>query len=160
VRKKNRKRNTGEVFDKKAINIVLRRASTLKSVSSLCRGHANLLCIVPIFSYVTRRDTVLVVTLNTFLPRYVGGGSGLQPLPLTVVSNYFDDHNSFLHHLIGYSFTKIYKHTAGKFIINRYPTFEGIASHFFILPLLKKLKSPSMAFASSYAQIPARLGEQ
>lgn len=56
VRKKNRKRNTGEVFDKKAINIVLRRASTLKSVSSLCRGHANLLCIVPIFSYVTRRD--------------------------------------------------------------------------------------------------------
>ncbi len=35
--------------------------STLKSVSSLCRGHANLLCIVPIFSYVTPKGTIISV---------------------------------------------------------------------------------------------------
>ena len=29
-----------------------------ESVSSLCRGHANLLCIVPIFSYVTPKGTM------------------------------------------------------------------------------------------------------
>ncbi|KAI5822041.1 hypothetical protein K523DRAFT_379305, partial [Schizophyllum commune Tattone D] len=29
-----------------------------KSVSSLCRGHANLLCIVPNFSYVTPKGTL------------------------------------------------------------------------------------------------------
>ena len=29
-----------------------------ESVSSLCRGHANLLCIVPIFSYVTPKGTL------------------------------------------------------------------------------------------------------
>ena len=31
-----------------------------ESVSSLCRGHANLLCIVPIFSYVTPTGTIIL----------------------------------------------------------------------------------------------------
>lgn len=33
-------------------------------MSSLCRGHANLLCIVPIFSYVTPKGTALIAFLG------------------------------------------------------------------------------------------------
>ena len=41
-----------------------------ESVSSLCRGHANLLCIVPIFSYVTPKGTLAKAVRRTYQRRF------------------------------------------------------------------------------------------
>ncbi len=65
---------------KMKINIETRRSTTLKQrvilVPSLCRGHANLLCIVPIFSYasperaiVYEKDAMLQVKFILFIAR-------------------------------------------------------------------------------------------
>jgi len=48
-------------------------------VSSLCRGHANLLCIVPIFSYVTPKGTLVLTAFSGDRDRvlYFGQSAGM-----------------------------------------------------------------------------------
>ena len=47
-------------------------------MSSLCRGHANLLCIVPIFSYVTPKGTLVVLAFfgDGYRVLYFGQSAG------------------------------------------------------------------------------------
>ena len=89
-----------------------------ESVSSLCRGHANLLCIVPIFSYVTPKGTmtsvwVLLTSFEfgiLFSPRgepsetkqWLGLLHNRKTVRWRLVKNQTDNVLSFLTHVLYY----------------------------------------------------------